>query len=153
MDASPTGERSRKNISTGGLVTEVDPSKEWRQIFFEVWRQYRDCFYAPNMHGDDWAKIRAEYVQWLPYANHRSNMNDLLAEMQSELAVQHAYVDGADVNLPPRVRVALTGARFEIDKSSNRIRISKILAGQDQEDIYRAPFTQVGSIAKLGDYV
>src|SRR5688572_14857454 len=27
MDANPTGERSRKNISTAGLVTEIDPAK------------------------------------------------------------------------------------------------------------------------------
>ena len=42
MDANPAGEKSKKNISTAGLVAEVDPAKEWRQIFFEVWRQYRD---------------------------------------------------------------------------------------------------------------
>ncbi len=153
MDANPAGERSRKNISTSGLVTEVDPAKEWRQIFFEVWRQYRDWFYAPNMHGYDWAAIRDDYQKWLPYVNHRSDLNYLLSEMQSELAVQHAYIDGGDMNLPPRVRVALTGARFEVDKAANRYRISKILAGQNEEDIYRSPFTEVGSEANVGDYV
>jgi tricorn protease len=153
MDANPMGERSRKNISTAGLVTEIDPAKEWRQIFFEVWRQNRDWFYAPNMHGYDWAKIRDDYLKWLPYVNHRSDLNYLLSEMQSELAVQHAYIDGGDFNLPPRVRVALTGARFEADKASNRYRISKILAGQNEEDIYRSPFTEVGSQANVGEYV
>ncbi|MEO8573143.1 MAG: S41 family peptidase [Pyrinomonadaceae bacterium] len=153
MDANPAGERSKKNISTAGLVTEVDPAKEWRQIFFEVWRQYRDWFYAPNMHGYDWAKIRDDYVKWLPYVNHRSDLNYLLSEMQAELSVQHAYIDGGDFNLPPRVRVALTGARFEVDKGANRYRISKILPGQNEEDIYRSPFTEVGSEAKVGEYV
>jgi tricorn protease len=153
MDANPAGERSRKNLSTAGLVAEIDPAKEWRQIFFEVWRQYRDWFYAPNMHGYDWAKIRDDYLKWLPYVNHRSDLNYLLSEMQSELRVQHAYIDGGDFNLPPRVRVALTGARFEADKASNRYRISKIFAGQNEEDIYRSPFTEVGSEAKVGEYV
>ncbi|HUR97705.1 MAG TPA: S41 family peptidase [Pyrinomonadaceae bacterium] len=153
MDANPAGERSKKNISTAGLVTEVDPAKEWRQIFFEVWRQYRDWFYAPNMHGYDWARIRDDYVKWLPYVNHRSDLNYLLSEMQAELSVQHAYIDGGDFNLPPRVRVALTGARFEADKAANRYRISKIFAGQNEEDIYRSPFTEVGSEAKVGEYV
>ncbi len=153
MDANPAGERSRKNISTSGLVTEIDPAKEWRQIFNEVWRQNRDWFYAPNMHGYDWAKIRDDYVKWLPYVNHRSDLNYLLSEMQSELAVQHAYIDGGDFNLPPRVRVALTGARFEIDKAANRYRIAKIFVGQNEEDIYRSPFTEVGSEAKVGEYV
>ena len=153
MDANPLGERSRKNIPTVGLVTEIDPAKEWKQIFGEVWRQYRDWFYAPNMHGYDWAKIREDYAKWLPYVNHRSDLNYLLSEMQSELAVQHAYIDGGDFNLPPRVRVALTGARFEADKASNRYRIAKIFAGQNEEDIYRSPFTEVGSQANVGEYV
>lgn len=153
MDANPQGERSRKNISTGGLVTEIDPAKEWRQIFFEVWRQNRDWFYAPNMHGYNWAAIRDEYLKWLPYVNHRSDLNYLLSEMQSELAVQHAYIDGGDFNLPPRVRVALAGAQFEADKAANRYRIKKIYTGQNEEDIYRSPFTEVGSEAKAGEYV
>ena len=90
MDANPAGERSRKNISTSGLVAEIDPVAEWNQIFNEVWRQYRDWFYAPNMHGYDWTAIREDYKKWLPYVNHRSDLNYLLSEMQSELAVQHA---------------------------------------------------------------
>jgi tricorn protease len=39
------------------------------------------------------------------------------------------------------------------DKAANRYRIAKILAGQNEEDIYRSPFTEVGSEAKVGDYV
>jgi tricorn protease len=153
LDANPAGERSRKNISTAGLVTEINPEQEWRQIFNEVWRQNRDWFYAPNMHGYDWARIRDDYAKWLPFVNHRSDLNYLLSEMQSELAVQHAYIDGGDFNLPPRVRVALTGARFEADKASNRYRIAKIFAGHNEEDNYRSPFTEVGSEAKVGEYV
>ncbi|MBK7393440.1 MAG: PD40 domain-containing protein [Chloracidobacterium sp.] len=153
FDANPNGERSRKNISTAGLVTEIDPVKEWNQIFNEVWRQYRDWFYAPNMHGFDWAKIRDDYRKWLPYVAHRSDLNYVLSEMQSELTVQHAYIDGGDFNLPPRVRVALPGARFDVDKTANRYRISKIFAGQNEEDIYRSPFTEVGNDARVGDYV
>ena len=153
MDANPAGERSRKNISTAGLIAEIDPVAEWNQIFNEVWRQYRDWFYAPNMHGYDWARIRDEYKKWLPYVNHRSDLNYLLSEMQSELQVQHAYIDGGDFNLPPRVRVGLTGSRFEVDKAANRYKISKIFAGQNEEDIYRSPFTEVGSQAQVGEYV
>lgn len=153
MDANPAGERSRKNISTAGLVTEIDPVAEWNQMFNEVWRQNRDWFYAPNMHGFDWAKIRDEYKKWLPYVNHRSDLNYLLSEMQSELAVQHAYIEGGDFNLPSRVRVALAGARFDVDKAANRYKIASIFQGQNEEDIYRSPFTEVGSEARVGEYV
>jgi tricorn protease len=73
--------------------------------------------------------------------------------MLSELTVQHAYIDGGDFNLPPRVRVALPGARFEADKAAGRYKISKIFAGETEEDIYRSPLTEVGIDAKVGDYV
>jgi tricorn protease len=105
------------------------------------------------MHGFDWAKIRDEYRQWLPYVRHRSDLNYVLSEMQSELTVQHAYIDGGDFNLPPRVRVALAGARFDADKASGRYRISKIFDGENEEDIYRSPLTEVGSRANVGDYI
>jgi tricorn protease len=153
FDANPQGERSRKAISTAGMTTEIDPVKEWNQIFNEVWRRYRDFFYARNMHGFNWEQIREDYKKWLPYVAHRSDLNYVLSEMQSELTVQHAYIDGGDVNLPPRVRVALPGARFAVDKVSNRYKITKIFDGENEEDIYRSPLTEVGSTANVGDYV
>ncbi|HTK25370.1 MAG TPA: S41 family peptidase [Pyrinomonadaceae bacterium] len=153
LDASPTGDKSKKSVSTAGLVTEINPTEEWNQIFNEVWRRYRDWFYVENMHGFDWAAIRDEYKKWLPYVAHRSDLNYVLSEMQSELTVQHAYIDGGDFNLPPRVRVALPGARFEVDKAANRYKISKIFEGQNEEDIYRSPLNEVGSDAKVGDYI
>ncbi len=153
MDATPQGINSRKPVSTAGLVTEVNPAEEWNQIFNEVWRRYRDWFYVANMHGNDWVKLRDEYRTWLPYVAHRSDLNYVISEMISELAVQHAYIDGGDFNIPSRARVALPGARFEIDKSANRYRISKIFEGENEEDIYRSPLMEVGVGAKVGDYI
>jgi tricorn protease len=153
MDANPNGERTRKPVSTSGLVTEIDPVQEWNQIFDEVWRRYRDWFYVENMHGFDWIKIREDYRKWLPYVAHRSDLNYIISEMCAELTVQHAYIDGGDFNLPPRVRVALPGARFEADRAAGRYKISKIFGGQNEEDIYRSPLTEVGVDARVGDYV
>jgi tricorn protease len=122
-------------------------------MFDEVWRRYRDWFYAGNMHGFDWKQIHDDYQKWLPYVNHRSDLNYVLSEMQSELTVQHAYIDGGDFNLPPRVRVALPGARFDVDKAANRYKIGKIYAGENEEDLYRSPLSEVGIDAHVGDYV
>ncbi|HEX5152366.1 MAG TPA: S41 family peptidase [Parafilimonas sp.] len=153
MDAIPGGDKSSKQVSTAGLVTEVDPAKEWVQIFNEVWRRYRDWFYVPTMHGYDWVKIRDEYKTWLPYVAHRADLNYVISEMISELVVQHAYIAGGDFQMPDRPKVALPGARFEIDKASNRYRIGKIFAGENEEDIYRSPLTEIGVDIKPGDYI
>jgi tricorn protease len=153
MDATPTGAASKKNVPTSGLVADRVPSEEWAAIFDEVWRRYRDFFYAPNMHGYDWEALRKQYRPWLEHVAHRADLNYVISEMISELTVQHAYIEGGDFQLPPRPRVALPGARFELDKNSNRFRISKIFAGQNEEEIYRSPLTEVGVDVKVGDYV
>jgi tricorn protease len=153
MDAAPQGAANKKTVSTAGLTVEVKPVEEWNQIFNEVWRRYRDWFYVSNMHGFNWPQIREQYKAWLPYVAHRSDLNYVISEMIAELTIQHAYIDGGDFNLPPRIRVALPGARFEIDKAANRYRISKIYDGENEEDIYRSPLTEVGVDAKVGDYV
>jgi len=152
-DATPLGERSRKAVSTGGLYVDRVPSEEWNQIFNEVWRRYRDWFYVSNMHGYDWVALREQYKPLLKYVAHRSDLNYVISEMIAELTVQHAYIDGGDFQIPQRPRYGLPGARFELDKQSGRYRISKIFGGENAEDIYRSPLTEVGVNVSVGDYV
>ena len=148
-----SGAGGKKTVSTAGLMLEKDPVAEWNDIFNEVWRRYRDFFYAPNMHGYDWEALRQRYSQLLPYVAHRTDLNYVISEMISELTVQHAYIDGGDVQIPPRPHAGLPGARFEVDANSGRYRIATIFHGQNEEEVYRAPLTEIGVDAKVGDYV
>jgi tricorn protease len=152
-DATPVGDKSRKPVSTAGLVVDRVPAEEWAQIFNEVWRRYRDWFYVPNMHGYDWVALREQYKPLLQYVGHRSDLNYVISEMISELSVQHAYIEGGDFLIPPRPRVGLPGARFEIDPASGRYRITRILEGENEEDIYRSPLREIGINVNVGDYV
>lgn len=152
-DATPQGERSRKAVSTTGMTAEVVPEEEWNQIFNEVWRRYRDFFYVENMHGFDWEALREQYRPLLQHVAHRSDLNYVISEMIAELTVQHAYIDGGDFQIPPRPQVALPGARFTLDRQSGKYKISRIFEGQNEEDIYRSPLTEVGVNVSVGDYV
>jgi tricorn protease len=152
-DATPTGERSRKAVSTASLYVDRVPVEEWNQIFNEVWRRYRDWFYVSNMHGYDWVALREQYRPLLKYVAHRSDLNYVIHEMISELAVQHAYIEGGDFQIPPRPRYGLPGARFELDKQAGRYRIARIFGGDNAEDTYRSPLNEVGVNASVGDYV
>jgi tricorn protease len=105
------------------------------------------------MHGYDWAALGKRYRALLPHVGHRSDLNYVLGEMVAELSVSHAYIEGGDFELPPRPRVALPGARFTLDAASGRHKIARIFAGQNEEDIYRSPLTEVGVDVKVGDYV
>ncbi len=152
-DATPTGAASKKSVSTAGLMVNRVPVEEWNQIFNEVWRRYRDWFYVANMHGYNWEALREQYRPWLQYVAHRSDLNYLISEMISELTVQHTYVEGGDFMIPPRPSVALPGGRFELDRQAGRYRISRIFPGQNEEEIYRAPLTEIGVNASVGDYL
>lgn len=142
-----------KTVSLAGLLTTRVPAEEWHEIFAEVWRRYRDFFYVSNMHGYDWQQLRRKYEPLVDHVGHRADLNYVIAEMISELVVQHAYIEGGDLGLPKRPFVALPGARFELDAASGRYRIAKILAGQNEEDHYRSPLTEVGVDVHVGDYV
>src|SRR4029078_7338134 len=152
-DATPQGDKSRKPVSIAGLVVDRVPAEEWNQIFNEVWRRYRDWFYVPNMHGYDWVALREQYKPLLQYVAHRSDLNYVISERMSELTMQHAYIEGGDFQIPPRPRSGLPGARFELDKQSGRYRVSKIFQGENEEDIYLSPLTEIGVDLKVGEYV
>ena len=151
IDAKPKGEK--KDVSTKNMMVDRVPAQEWETIFWEVWRRYRDYFYVRNMHGYDWEAIGKQYAQLLPHVAHRSDLNYVISEMISELNVGHAYIQGGDYEIPARPKVALSGARFELDKASGKYRISKIMNGDNEEPKYRSPLTEVGVNAKVGDFV
>jgi tricorn protease len=145
--------KDEKTLSTSGLMVDRVPAEEWATIFDEVWRRFRDFFYVENMHGYDWEAIGDRYRDLLPHVAHRSDLNYVIGEMIAELNVGHAYIQGGDYEVPDRPKVALPGARFELDKKSNRYRIAKIFRGENEEPKYRAPLTEVGVNVSEGEYV
>lgn len=58
-----------------------------------------------------------------------------------------------DYEIPERPKVTLPGARFQLDKKSNRYRIAKIFRGENSEPKYRSPLSSVGVAVSPGDYV
>jgi tricorn protease len=147
------GKGSAKGVSTSGLVVDRVPKQEWVQIFDEVWRRFRDFFYVENMHGYDWEALRDQYRPLLKWVNHRADLNFVISEMVAELSSSHTYIAGGDWEIPDRPRVALAGADLELDAEAGRYRIAKIYAGDNAEDRYRSPLTEVGVDASVGDYV
>jgi tricorn protease len=152
-DAKPEGKAGAKPVSTANLMSDRIPHQEWEEIYNEVGRRYRDFFYVKNMNGYDWNALLEQYRPLVGYVAHRSDLNYVLGELVSELSVSHAYIAGGDWEMPKRPQVALPGARFELDSASGRYKISKIFRGQNQEEIYRSPLTEVGVDVKVGDYV
>jgi len=152
-DAKPEGKSGAKPVSTANLMADRDPHQEWVEIYNEVGRRYRDFFYVPTMHGYDWNALLAQYRPLVDYVAHRSDLNYVLGELVAELSVSHAYIEGGDFDMPKRPQIALPGARIELDAAAGRYRIAKIFRGENQEEIYRSPLTEVGVDVKEGDYI
>ena len=152
-DATPAGKANPKPVSTAGLAEGRIPQQEWVEVFNEVWRRYRDFFYVKNMNGYNWEALREQYRPLVDHVAHRSDLNYLIGEMIAELSNSHAYIAGGDIEIPKRAPVGLPGARFELDSAAGRYRIARILHGQNEEETYRAPLTEVGVDVHEGDYV
>ena len=152
-DAKPEGASSAKTVSTSGLMVDRIPAEEWKQIFDEVWRRFRDFFYVDNMHGYDWEALGEQYRPLLKHVAHRSDLNYLIGEMIAELSAGHTYIAGGDYEVPERPGVALPGAEFELDGISGRYRFARVLRGQNEESIYRAPLAEIGVEVAEGDYL
>ncbi|HTR97770.1 MAG TPA: PDZ domain-containing protein [Candidatus Acidoferrales bacterium] len=129
----------------------LDPAAEFQQIFAEGWRNQRDYLYVPNLHGTDWPKMREWYGQFLPYVQHRADLNYLLDMMGAEIAIGHSFVRGGDMPEVPPITTGLLGADFEVD--SGRYRISRIYDNESWNPDLHAPLAVPGLDVSTGDYL
>ena len=143
----------KDKLNLDGMEVNLDRKAEWRQIFTESWRQMRDFFYAPNMHGVDWPAVREKYAALVPFVEHRADLSYLIGEMIGELGAGHTYVGGGDLPKPRRIKLGLLGARISKDPGSGYFRIDSILKGENWQAKNRSPLTEIGVDAREGDYI
>ncbi|MBN1541768.1 PD40 domain-containing protein, partial [candidate division KSB1 bacterium] len=143
----------KEYIDLSGLKVRLDREKEWAQIFDESWRQMRDFFYDPEMHGVDWPAVRERYRPMVAHVAHRADLTYIIGEMIGELNVGHAYVGGGDMPQAERIQTGLLGADLERDAATGYYRIKKILKGENWLPNRRSPLTEVGVQAGEGDYI
>ncbi|SIN92311.1 S41 family peptidase [Chitinophaga niabensis] len=139
-------------VDLSGLKITVDLRAEWKQIYDESWRQMRDYFYDPNMHGVNWKAMHDKYAPLLPYVNHRDDLTYLIGELIGELSIGHAYVNSGDRPPINRIQLGLLGARFSRDKSGY-YRIDSILSGESWNKTLVSPLRASGLKVKAGDYI
>src|SRR5262249_36720590 len=96
-------------LEVSGLDVMADRRAEWRQMYFESWRQMRDFFFSPTMNGIDWKAMRDKYAALLPYVIHRNDLTYLIGELIGELNNGHAYVGGGERPDTPRIKLGLLG--------------------------------------------
>lgn len=94
----PSGQS--KQISFNGEY-EYKPKAERTYIFHHIWKQVKEKFYDPELHGIDWDYYKENYASFLPYINNNYDFQEMLSEMLGELNGSH------------------TGARFKTKSGKN----------------------------------
>ena len=149
---STSGYRTDKPVPMSDIRLTVDYHKEWKQIYDETWRVYRDYFYVENMVGRDWDAIHDKYAALLPHVQYRHDLTYLIGEMISELNTGHCYVTTGEGPAAESLPVGLLGARIAKDETGY-FRINKLYRGVTWGDERRSPLGEPGLGVNEGDYI
>ncbi len=138
-------------LDTAHLRVYVNPVKQWRQMYDEVWRIERDFFYSPQMHGLSVPAARQYYGRFLAGVESRGDLGFLFHDMLGNITVSHLFLEGSRFNPEHPTSLGLLGADYRIDH--NRYRFDRIYSGENWNPGLRAPLTQPGVNVHVGDYL
>src|SRR5450755_1196053 len=135
------------------VKVSVQPAAEWKQMFAEAWRLQREQFWTADMSGIDWDAVYALYAPLVERVSSRSELSDLLWELQGELGTSHAYEGGGDTRHGPHYRQGFLGVDWNYDAENSRYRIARIVKGDPAETRATSPLTGPGLNVSVGDAV
>jgi tricorn protease len=142
-----------KTLDLSDMEVTLNKHEEWAQVYEECWRQMREFFYAPNMHGLDWKGVGDKYRPLVAHVNHGADLTYIIGEMIGELSCGHTYITGGDRPRAERIETGLLGAVLERDTKSGYYKIVRILDGKNWDRTLRSPLTEVGVDVSEGEYI
>jgi len=144
-------QKVEKPIPTGDLAMELVPKEEWRQIFNDTWRRYRDFFYDPQMHGVDWDAMRVQYGALVEDARSRWDLSFISSNLLAELSAGHTYTRGSGPDQVKRISTGFLGIDWEL--TDKGFRIQRIVKPAVWDTEVRSPFDRPGTKIKVGHYI
>jgi tricorn protease len=153
-DGSAQSKLDDKKVKLDNWTFLVDPVEEWKQIFTDAWRMERDYFYDKNLHGVDWKGIYDRYFPLVNRITDRNELNDLIAQVVSELSALHIFVGGGDVRTSPdNIRPSSLGAVLIKDTDNEGYRIDHIYKSDPDYPDELSPLARNHSKIKTGDII
>ncbi len=144
-------QRMEKQLRTAEMEMILTPREEWKQLFNDTWRRYRDFFYDPAMQQVDWNVVRKQYSALMDDAITRWDVTNIMQEMVAELSAGHTYVRGGDVEQARNRDHGFLGIDWELD--NNAYKIKRIVRPGAWDNEVRSPLTGTGISVKEGDYI
>lgn len=150
-----TGEASRDSgiVDLSRAQILVTPQDEWSQMYDEAWRLQSEQFWDETMSDIDWDLVYDRYARLLPRLRTRSEVSDLIWEMQGELGTSHAYEIGGDYRKSPHFKQGYLGADFKWDGKSKGYKIQKIYQGDSWQSQFSSPLSKPGIGVEVGDTI
>jgi len=150
IKAAP-GQKIETPVPTDGLVMDLVPKEEWKQIFNDTWRRHRDFFYDPNTQGVDWNEMRKRYGALIDDARTRWDVTNIQTNLVAELSAGHTYSSGGDVESVKGIQSGFLGIDWE--KDQNGYKIKRIVTPAVWDTETRSPFDRPGVDVDPGDYI
>ena len=155
----PRAENSEQSGRENGLIdlnrikVSVQPAAEWKQMFAEAWRLQREQFWTEDMSGVDWDGVYTQYAPLLERVGSRSELSDLIKELQGELGTSHASEFGGEYRRGNNYRQGFLGIDWQYDTATQRYRIARIVRGDPSNKEETSPLTLPGLNVSVGDAV
>ncbi len=113
-----------------GVASEMvlDAAKERAYIFEHCWRQVKEKFYDPTIHGIDWKMYKDTYAKFLPHISNNYDFQELLSEMLGELNGSHTGGRYSPQMVNPDITAAL-GVLYDETYTGNGLKITEVIAG------------------------
>ncbi len=132
----------------------VDPRAEFRQMLLDAWRLERDYFYDRKMHGVDWPQIRDRYLPLVDRVSDRRELDDVIAQMVSELGALHTFVIVGDARQPEdRVALGALGAVLRRDTKAGGSVVDHVYRHDPDQPNLAPPLSRPDSRVKEGEVI
>ena len=112
-----------KTITYSGEY-EFKPKAEREYIFDHMWKQVKEKFYDPELHGVDWEYYKENYSQFLPYINNNFDFQELMSEILGELNASHT---GARFQYRSGLNIGNLGVLYDEDYEGDGLKIKEVL--------------------------
>ena len=105
---------------------EFKPKAEREYMFSHIWKQVKEKFYDPALHGADWDYYHDNYAQFLPYIDNYFDFQEMLSEMLGELNGSHT---GARYRYSGGETLGRLGVIYDYSYAGDGLRIAEVLPG------------------------
>jgi len=144
----------KAQIDLSHWALSTSPREEFHGIFLDAWRLERDYFYDRHMQGVDWIAMRQRYLPLVDRVSDRNELNDVIAQMVSELSALHTFVRGGDArHATDKIDLATLGALLRRDEKAGGYVVDHVYLHDPDLPDRTPPLARPESTVSEGDVI